>query len=89
MWFCPFKEKTSHKESGNVFTPRRESGHLQPCCEWSGNQTRAVGGWDHLTSPSGVSRSCLKKKKSDVFEGDYLISILKKKKFPEASQNSR
>ena len=51
LWFCPFKEKTSHKESGNVCTPRRASGHLQPCCEWSGNQTRAVGGRDHRTPP--------------------------------------
>ena len=29
--------------------------HLQPCCKWSGNQTRAVGGRDHRTPPSGAS----------------------------------
>ena len=26
--------------------------HLQPCRKWSGNQTRAVGGWDHRTPSS-------------------------------------
>ena len=44
---------SSYQASGNVCTQRHANRHLQPCCEWSGSQTRAVGGRDHRTPPSG------------------------------------
>ena len=40
--------------------PRRANGHLQPFCEWSGSQTRAVGGRDHRTPPPGGFRPFFK-----------------------------
>ena len=46
---------SSYQASGSVCTPCRANRHLQPCCEWSGSQTRAVGGRDHRTCPSRVS----------------------------------
>ena len=34
---------SSYQASGSVCTPCRANRHLQPCCEWLGSQTRAVG----------------------------------------------